>query len=950
MKRQYALCVCIWFLLCPLTAETLKTIKTQYFDIIYDAESSSPSAVLLAEHADGFADEICANLNKALAQRLPVYLVRDTDTLNGYYTCIPYRRIVLYDTAANDGILGNLKNTILDVFYHELTHAVTLQSFTEYIIRFPFLPMSFTEGVAVSFESLHGYGRLNDPLARQYLIQHKIDGQSPSWQEAAGPSDMYPGGLLPYIYGGFFAAHLQKKYGMDAYAKLWHDSWRLFIPEKFRAAFKQNIKTEWKCFLDEIPVPEVFEHPRPFSELPAKSGYTILAASPKGFAYYDFDKHGVFFYERTETERKHKQKPKKLFTADHSLHHLSFSADGTLLAVSDAVSTSGKTTVQRSRIFDMESKTFTGKPILSSRGLCFIDKTTLCALIVKDQVFSAVLLDRKTHAVKKTLYTAGQGKPFSALYSPCSAGNGTAAFIAANGVQRTIIFADIHTGNVRMLPEDKTPYALRYLQAVQTAQGVVLSFSWAEQNMLYRMGLYNPATETVKIQEKDISGGVFYPVVLPAKNTDNHTQPVLSIVYAGIHRNYHRLYTLEDSSFAEKTLEAVPLADGLSENPPLTDSSTNSNTEKNLEKQHGWHAKASAYQPAEWLGKVSFLPNMSIPHHFTKSEQYGFGLQLVSEDPAERIQIDTAFLIFPRPFFLHGTIALTAKFRPVSLIFHVGDTIDTALFSWRSTVMGAGLTISRPLRDAHQVLSFTYTAGISWIGFPSQTRYSYYTTPYRYTLLLHEAEGSYQNIRSNRIMKTPFFAKETRGIRTALHCAHSYCLESQEQAVVMEAKIAAWLPLLPVKIETAGYLGINAFFNPNTETYTHLQTALAASRKHYMPAFGVYRGTVTAQSGSSIYAGGSILCDLTVFSYDMQAGSFFLPVFYNRIEVHAGYAGIFTGSAEKPFGSHFRYFDTAYINAVLTLNRSAEIGIEYAHPLRKPRSFGKIRAITRINF
>ena len=40
-----------------LHAKQLQSIKTEHFEIIY-AESSAPSAALLAEYADGYADEI----------------------------------------------------------------------------------------------------------------------------------------------------------------------------------------------------------------------------------------------------------------------------------------------------------------------------------------------------------------------------------------------------------------------------------------------------------------------------------------------------------------------------------------------------------------------------------------------------------------------------------------------------------------------------------------------------------------------------------------------------------------------------------------------------------------------------------------------------------------------------------------------------------------------------
>ncbi len=920
-KKQSGIAIIsFFFLIAPLSTEALKTIKTTYFDIIYTAESKTGSALLLAKYADGFADEISARLHKKITQRIPVYLFPDTETLNGYYTCMPYRRIVLYDTEADDGLLAHFDNTILNVFYHELTHAISLQSPLDYLIPFSLFPLSFTEGAAVSFESLYGYGRLNDPLARHYIIQHKIDGESPSWKEAAGHSDMYPGGILPYIYGGFFAQHLQKNYGNTAYAQLWHLSPHLFIPSKFRTLYKTSLETEWNRFLTAITVPQTLTTPQPFSDSIPPSGYTVLASSPEGYAYYDFDKHAVYFFHKDSCI------PEKLFAADNSLHHISFSPDGTILTVSD---TEPRSMVKRSRLFDMKQRAFTNGAILSSRGVCVINATTLCAIFVKDHVFSAALIDSKTYKVKKILYKAGSGERFSALYSPCTIEKDTVAFIAANGIKRTIIFVNINSGIVQMLPETDVPAAIRYMQAVSTQQGTVLSFSWADKNMLYRLGLYYPKSGILKLQKNDISGGVFFPVVLPFKKEE------LSVIYVGMHRRYHKLYTFTKLPLKEKILTPIPCE---------------------YKKEHVIHKnresipfQSTSYNPAEWLGKIWMMPNISIPDKYKDMSKYGTGLFFVSQDPAEKIKIKSSFLLFRRPLFLHGDIHITAKQTPVSVTFNLSDKLDTFLFSHRRTLCGMHVHSSIPLRYSRESIDFNYTAHAAWIGFPHHEENSYYTVPYRYTQFLQEAELSYQHISSNKIIKRPLFSKKSQGGILAFRCAHSYCLETTEHAVLFESLVSVFIPVVPIKISTAAYLGINTFFNRNTQNYTQLQSGLTVSKNSYLPAFKVYRSeTIQNTTPEGLYGGCSILCDITLFSYDIQTGSFFLPLFYNRIGIHAGYAGVFTGSLTNT--SHVPlYFDTVYTNILLTVNALAQIGIEYTYPVRIPASFGKIQLISQIN-
>ena len=109
--------------------------KTGYFDIIY-AKESEKSAALLAEYADRYAEEIASRLNKNILVRMPVYILSGAESLNGYFTFFPYPRIVVFDTVPDDGTLGNLSDSMLKVFYHELTHAISM------IYFLPVLPRS----------------------------------------------------------------------------------------------------------------------------------------------------------------------------------------------------------------------------------------------------------------------------------------------------------------------------------------------------------------------------------------------------------------------------------------------------------------------------------------------------------------------------------------------------------------------------------------------------------------------------------------------------------------------------------------------------------------------------------------------------------------------------------------------------------------------------------------
>jgi len=948
-KKLPKVFLALWFFFAAantsLFAKSLQSIKTNYFEIIY-AEPSAPSAALLAEYADGYAEEISAALQQKIKRRIPVYLVSDTEELNGYFTQQPYARIVIYDTGITDGQLGNLTDTLLQVFYHELTHALTLRTSLMNI-----LPMSFTEGAAVSFESLSGQGRLHDPLIKQYLIQNKIDGTTPTWQEAAGARDMYPGGLWPYIYGGYFSDYLQKKYGMEAYSKLWKLGWRLFAPLKFYSIYKQDIRTEWNKFISTIPLPEKLNEPIPFAAQREQSVYTALAANKDGFAYYDFDRQAVYFTAVSNDGTA--SAPVKLFTADFSLNHLSFSDDGMLLAVSDSIGTSAKTMQKRTRIFDMKRRQFTGTSFLSSMAACFIDSQTLCAVMLKNQQFSVTVLDRDTQEAKKVLYTAGPGQTFAALYNPCYIGKGRVALVAANGVKRTLLFIDTETGALSLLPEQEAPYAIRYLQSVKTGDEYVLTFSWAEQDMLYRLGLYYPESGMLKTQQIDVSGGVFFPVIVPKLQTVPHgsSSPIEagakddetethSVIYAGRHSAYNRLYTMPEPHSDARIVQPAALSAQAARVP--------ASKPPNLE-----FLSPGKYHPAAWLWRAKVLPTVSIPGNIWGLGGYGFGITLAMLDPAEKIEINSSFMMFPKPFFMQGIVNTAFHFKPLSLHMNAFDLLEAQTFTHRKTGFEIGISSFIPLSYSWETMRLSYKGMASWIAPLSKERNTYYPLPYRYTVLAHEGQLRYRNIRSSRVAKSPFFAQDIRGITVSGSATHAYCVEKNAHAAVFQAATTGYFPIVPITLAFSGALGINAQFNPISGAYTQSPVGSPVTSTHYFPFFAPYntdavQQRLTDMQTDGLWGGVSGVCDITLFSCEVQSGGYIAPLFLNRIAFHTGYAGMLAGYFG--LGANGRlYLDTVYLNCLFTFNGGlAEVGMEYAHPMRTPKQSGSWRVIVNV--
>ncbi|WP_191013749.1 hypothetical protein [Treponema zioleckii] len=206
-------------------------IKTEYFDVIYPPECEI-SAKKIASVCDGYYLEITSLLSEEPYQRFPVTLIKDVEQFNAHFNPLSYNHIVMYDTFTPEG-LDVFGKTIESVFYHELTHAVTLNIksrknrflswFADVVNPAYFsLTMFWLEGATVSFESRKGEGRLNDPFFMQDAYESLKEGKFPSWRDVTGGRDTFPGGSDAYLFGGMFSKYLQDKYGMEKFAEFWH--------------------------------------------------------------------------------------------------------------------------------------------------------------------------------------------------------------------------------------------------------------------------------------------------------------------------------------------------------------------------------------------------------------------------------------------------------------------------------------------------------------------------------------------------------------------------------------------------------------------------------------------------------------------------------------------------------------------------------------------------------
>lgn len=362
----------------------LSVIKTEHFDIIF-SEQTEEDAQKIASVAESYYEEICKKFNYDLQLRFPVTLTREVESLNGFYSPFPYNMIVLYVSSPDSKEMESYEDTLTSVFYHELTHAVTLNMKSPSLsvlskifgnfVSTSLVNMSYfwIEGAAVLGESNIGGkcdGRLKNPYFTSLLVQAKINDEAgikkfPSWRDTAGVRDTVPGGSDRYVFGACFASYLTQTYGMEKYAELWknagEESSLSFISGVFKKTYGRSLDEAWNDFKDSIKIPSVSDENRAlsFETLISKRDSCVSSCDVffdrdtdmQKIIFYDSSSRAVFFTERNKGEMFSKNK--KLLSVT-GVTKLRFTEDGTKIFIERLVSK--KTVKKESFIFDINTK------------------------------------------------------------------------------------------------------------------------------------------------------------------------------------------------------------------------------------------------------------------------------------------------------------------------------------------------------------------------------------------------------------------------------------------------------------------------------------------------------------------------------------------------------------------------------------------------------------------
>ena len=552
-------CVCIQFMLSAHSGmfageKNLRVLKTKWFDIIYPARCEE-SASILYEKADSVYEEVTAQYGLTPSFRMPVVITPAVEKFNAFWEAAPYNHIAIYDTGVSaESEIAVFSETLISVFRHELTHAVTYNMkngfwrFMGNVFGDCIAPgmLSVTtgmaEGATVTSESTAGEGRLNDEYAKHFVKQAKIEGKFPSYHDVSGASDVAPGGA-PYYFNGAFHYWLQEKFGMEPYSQFWFrivNGKNLTVAGAFRESFGLKLSEAWKQFEADYEIPSVAANPveagvvQDFFEPETLSysrkndaGSKYESLSTGGFDGAEGAKRlvwldgstGRVFLAKSETQNDLKLTYRKLFTL-RDITTVRLSNDGRFVAAG-YISGNSPGPKNRVKLYDIEKGSFytvEEKGLLDAVVVQSEDGWYLVAQKYFAQHYSVVVYrllmkDGSRRICGTELIKAVK---FDVETNPCMftpLEDGTFAYLKKARMNYSVCISSVEGELLKELafPQGMAVKSLSYGGLDKNGKKIVV-FSYAQKGTLPRSGTMEIESGLISLSKQDISGGLFEPV------------------------------------------------------------------------------------------------------------------------------------------------------------------------------------------------------------------------------------------------------------------------------------------------------------------------------------------------------------------------------------------------------------------------------------------------------
>jgi len=529
--RKYIFIILIFIFSLPAEAQLFKpfasfrVIKTNYFDIIFPAESES-SARLLVSFADNAYEQMSTLYGISVPGRIPVTFAPHTDMFNGYYNPVPYPHIVLYDTPM-DVEWTTFSNNLEALFIHELAHAVSLNTRNRYFRFFQRIfgywatpaaynaPSFMIEGVTIAMESLSGFGRANDPLVKQKIRQAIYEDKFLTPFQASGVYDLPGQRGVFYDYGGLFSIWLIETYGMEKYTELWRAiggntnfsffAYRSGFYRIFKNIYNIDFLNVWSNFETSLKLDGIEDNPNEifpsrynfFSE--KRNSISAITAGQSDIYVLDNTDNSVFVYN-TENESIRKIKIDLL-----SLNDIDVNNDNNLILVS-GYNLTGDRYKAKVIEYDVKSGRKTGRTFIGLyKARYFRDGV----IGIRSQMHNNCIVYEDFSGNSEILFNGNESLMFS---GPQVLDENRITFIVSrNGIRELMLFNYSSKELFRIQSTTGDDKYWSYMRGLGVSEGKLL-FSYNSDDRMYKLGFIDLNSMSASFSNRDFSGGVFYPV------------------------------------------------------------------------------------------------------------------------------------------------------------------------------------------------------------------------------------------------------------------------------------------------------------------------------------------------------------------------------------------------------------------------------------------------------
>ncbi|MDP8221967.1 MAG: hypothetical protein P9L99_01290 [Candidatus Lernaella stagnicola] len=254
--------------------EDFKTLHTEHFRISYPAQYR-----FVALKVAVLAEEAFTLITKTLKYEQPtptdIFITDRVDGANGYSSVTPVQVMRLFLAPPHTADRLDFADDWLRMLvYHEMTHQVQTDEvrgfwkgmryvFGRTLPVTHFQPQGLVEGIALLHETeLTTKGRNRSPYSRMLLRMAALEKSWPPLDRLTLTPHDWPGGAVPYIWGGAFHQYLFERYGMDKiadyYLKHAGQVWPFWWERNARKIFGTHLNDIYKTW--SVNMVAEFEH------------------------------------------------------------------------------------------------------------------------------------------------------------------------------------------------------------------------------------------------------------------------------------------------------------------------------------------------------------------------------------------------------------------------------------------------------------------------------------------------------------------------------------------------------------------------------------------------------------------------------------------------------------------------------------------------------------------